>query len=1617
MSHALCQKKRPFFIEPSIHDLMHFVLSGTDGHILVSVNPRLPGVALLFPRQFKRKKPKPNPPVKSKILTLALSLALTGVARAQTYSPVPLTPASFTQSIIVPVSTNFYLCNATSATMDAGTNNTGNTWYEQGYNVANPTTGLPHPGTTFTSLVNYIATNTAPITWSAPVTVSADTDADTNGTFIAAYDFSGTAGNNQTINGVTFLNSTVANGNAGTNFVMSGMNGGITGMGGTAAPWTALSTAYKAILNGCDYASSGSGTVTINNLTPGRMYEVQIWVDDPRSCCLGRTMNVTGGGGNTVLMQFNANNSSGGGLGQFSIGTFTANGTTESFTLTGSSTLNGQINAIQLRDLGAVGPSVNASLQYTMPFDYTTNNAVLIDSSVTSGSLTLSNEVTVTNISILNSAGNAVQTVNYAVHHDGGADETGTFSSPNWIGSSPALVSNGRIIATSATYSLVNSGNSSPLAYGTQIPVSGATPVTGITFTYPGTGSGHACIFALSGNGSGTNWTPMPVYGFNKDLIVEATAAQPGTLTNTTTATMDNGILNTVNTFYEMGFNRAYPATGLPHPGGTITSITHPNRSYTFASSYLNKANDAILINTNVQIANIVPVTPAPYTAFSVLSAGASIGTGTMTNTIIMQHSDGTAETNLFLVLDWFNASTVNKAYSAIGRINITGNPANFDGYGTNRDELYESTFQLANTVSPVTNIVLKFKTAPATNSTTYVFAVSATAGGLPPQIGTNPVSQTVYPSQTANFTASVSAGTAPLTNVWMVQSNGVYYPLANGLDANGSTISGANTTTLTISGVTAADGTNYQFMVTNAVGNATSTAALLTVYTTPPIITAQKPAASISTMTVFSNSTTPFSVTISGVTPLPYSYQWYNGLPQSPANAIVGATNASYANLNTASVTISCIVTSLAGSATSSPVTINLTSPTPYQSAIIAYNPVAYWPLNETSGTVAFDYAGNNNGTYVGGCTLGQPGLPATPGIGANTSVLFDGTSAYVSVPVGNLNITGPMTMIEWILSSAPTGTFTTSMGRSDASYRFDVDQTGLPHFADSGPDIIGPTPVTDGIWHQLVGVYDGTNQYLYVDGKSVAAPKASTPAGTTFYSLYIGGDGSYSPGTRLFPGNITQVAVLTNALSAAQVASVYYSLDTAPTVHITPANPSIYAGSSVVLTAVTNGTPPIALQWFAIDTFSNSNNIPGATNGTYTIANASLAQNGYTYGVNAANAYGTNTATTSLTVQNGPPYFPTGGDISPLSGEAYAGAPVTYTVNVLGSAPLFYQWLIDGLAVNGATNASFTAPAVCGLHSIQVSITNSASSGFPTVSSLANLQGDSYPTNITLNTDGTGWQLNTAGFGAVPSIVTNVLELTDGGTSEAASAFYKTAQYVGSFTASFTYTDLSFGGADGAAFIVQNSSSGFSALGAGGGGLGYGGVSNSSALEINLYGFPGIAPGTNGNTYGTGNGIVYQTTGPVSVTSGHPINFVLNYANGILAVTLTDATTLATYSTNYSIASLTQTLGGTDLAYVGFSGGTGGVASRQHISNFEFNSVIPPVTLAVAPGAPGTLVLSWPSADPSYVLQQATSIDGPVTWLAGPAPVVVGGVNQATVTVAPNGNMFYRLARVVCP
>jgi len=1180
----------------------------------------------------------------------------------------------------------------------------------------------------------------------------------------------------------------------------------------------------------------------------------------------------------------------------------------------------------------------NPNCVFLMPPTYLTNNTLQVDSINTTGTFTLTVPTNVTSLALL-SGGAGQGDITYSVNHQTGSPETGILTLQDWYSGATEIAwgTDGRVDVFNDfdinDYSLTdNSGV--PYLYAYYITgISSASPVCSITITWSTVNEGN--FWAVSGSSDGTTYAPIPVTGFNQICIVPAPIPYP------ITATMDNGADLTggnYNTWYEQGFDTNDPTTGLPPSGSTFSSLSQPTHYFQMGNY---TTNCAILIDANHVSNNIVPLNPQPYDGFAFLTAGGNVVSGNqMTNICIVQHLGGINETHIFIGYDWFESS-VAPAYIAHGLYNVDfDSPYNnygLDDLGTNSSypELFETYFALSDTVDPVTNIIVLFDTVPASqpNASTFIMAVSATSSPLAPFIGgPTPTNQNWLVGQVATFTASVG-GSFPLTNFWEVEKNGVFVPLTDGPDGHGSYIYGSQTGTLTISNLTLADATNYLLVATNGVGGAIGGPVSLTA--TPLTILGQFPPASVSSLSVFTNLPTEFEVIVNGAASAPVAYQWYRGVPQTPANAIPGATNAIYTLSNLYGVTLSCIVANPLGALTSSPVAILLkapfASPAPYQAAIFSYHPVAYWPLNETRGNVAYDLVGNNNGSYLGSCVLGQPGVSSAEHLGTNFSVGFDGATAYVDIPVNNLNFTNSVTLIQWIQTTGESANtdyyddyFATTVGHGDNSYRLDVDGGGNAHFADSGPDATSANSVADGYWHQLVGVFDGTNQYIYVDGSLQTTQfEGSAPKGDATLDVWIGGapdygtDASNTNDDRIFYGNICQVAILTNALSASQVAALFNA-----------------AGLAPVITS----------------------------------------------------------------------------DLQP-SYAVYAGLPLTLSVAAYGSGTLAYQWtsnsvnLVDGGGISGSQSNVLTIASVGPRDNAtyQLTVTNafgSASSVAATVTATPVLG---------FNGNGTGWSLNSYNSQDGYQGSANTLQLTsdDPYGQEDTSSFFEKPVYVGGFVATFNYQDVTIGGADGIAFVVQNDYRGAGALGAQGGSLGfcgyYNGIAPSVGAEINIYDQNTV--GYNFQTSPT-NPATFLSTAPVDPSSGDLINVTVTYLAGTMTMTLVDSAASTTFTTAPYSADI-PTLLGTNLAYVGFTGADGGIMSKQQVSDFTY---VPIVSLTAATTSGNNLVLTWPTMIGGYVLEQTRSLAAP-NWVPATATYsVVNGLNQAVVPVNGAGN-FYRL------
>jgi hypothetical protein len=457
-----------------------------------------------------------------------------------------------------------------------------------------------------------------------------------------------------------------------------------------------------------------------------------------------------------------------------------------------------------------------------------------------------------------------------------------------------------------------------------------------------------------------------------------------------------------------------------------------------------------------------------------------------------------------------------------------------------------------------------------------------------------------------------------------------------------------------------------------------------LTIVSKPTIV--QQPQSA----TRYAGGSATFSVSASGS--LPLSYQWLlGGTTVSTASSF---TLNNVQAINAGSYT--CIITNTIGSVTSALAMLTVLTPAPaggYVATIVGDHPLAYWRLDETSGSVAQDRINGYNGQY-NNVTLGLPGYAGL--FDSDTAAGFGpGTASYVGgiqgITFEAASDTTAFSLEAWV--NGPTnqvsGAAIITKGTGGGGEQFNLDVYGgvyrffVRDSTGQNPNgtlnaAVGP----NGTWQHVVAVYDGPggNLYLYVNGALAASAGAS--ASGILSSSHEVTIGSRQSGSSVydnnFNGSIDEVAVYASALSSAQVQNhynaQYLAPGTAPVIAYPPQPVTLYPGASATFSLVAGGDlASIGYQWNHGPTV-----IPGANSASYTVTGAQLSDAG-TYSCVVTDNYGAITTSVTLTV---------------LATNAYMSA-------VLGDNPVAY-WRLDetsgGIAHDywGANNGQYTNVAL---------------------------------------------------------------------------------------------------------------------------------------------------------------------------------------------------------------------------------------------------------------------------------------------------------------------------------
>jgi serine/threonine protein kinase/WD40 repeat protein len=222
-------------------------------------------------------------------------------------------------------------------------------------------------------------------------------------------------------------------------------------------------------------------------------------------------------------------------------------------------------------------------------------------------------------------------------------------------------------------------------------------------------------------------------------------------------------------------------------------------------------------------------------------------------------------------------------------------------------------------------------------------------------------------------------------------------------------------------------------------------------------------------------------------------------------------------------------------------------------QESVVAGTQVTVYP-KQFSGLVArysFD-CGDARDEAVGGLQailVGDAGIVADPDRGL--VLALDGDGDYVDC--GNdlrFDMEAAITVVAWVRARASNRAWQSIVTKGDSAWRLHRNGlTDMVRLSCAGPNTkdqqdfwlgaAASIQVTDGYWHHIVGVYDGTGFSLYVDGALHAHRAASGRLATNGYPVYIGENfeqqGSY------WNGWIDDVRIYNRALSTEEIAHLY--------------------------------------------------------------------------------------------------------------------------------------------------------------------------------------------------------------------------------------------------------------------------------------------------------------------------------------------------------------------------------------------------------------------------------------------------------------------------------------------
>ncbi len=482
-----------------------------------------------------------------------------------------------------------------------------------------------------------------------------------------------------------------------------------------------------------------------------------------------------------------------------------------------------------------------------------------------------------------------------------------------------------------------------------------------------------------------------------------------------------------------------------------------------------------------------------------------------------------------------------------------------------------------------------------------------------------------------------------------------------------------------------------------------------------PPTIATQPQSAVVN-----QGQSATFTVSANGTAPL--TYQWRRG-----GAAVAGGTGAAL-TLSSAQPgdagSYDVVVSNSAGTATSSAATLAVNLPpaiTVQPQGQVVLAPAAATFSVTASGTAPLAYQWKRNGADIAGATASAFSTAAT-------GAADDGALYSVSVS----NIAGTV--------ASASATLTVHVAAA-VTAQPQAQAVIAPAAATFSVAAAGTAPLSYQ-WRRNGSAIAGAT------GPSYTTPATSGADSGALFSVQVG-----------------------NAYGSDTSGNAALTVNLPPAISTQPANQAVVAPATATFSVLASGTAPLSYQWR-----KNGVDIAGAVAAAYSTPATSTADHGSVFSVVVSSPYGSLTSSNATLSVTAAPVAPAI-TVHPSSQTVLAPAPASFSVAASGTAPLSYQWRLDGAPIAGATGSSFTTGAtILADNGSQYTVTVTNSVGSAT----------SNPATLTVNA-GPSIQVQPASK-TVTAPATATFNVIANGTAPLSYQWKKGSSNVGTNAASYT-------------------------------------------------------------------------------------------------------------------------------------------------------------------------------------------------------------------------------------